>query len=165
MLKKSNEILFAEWIAENHFRLYDVKDGVFIWKNETDSNTKDFIYASMGGKTFRHNPSLTKISKRVKGSMYSRLSQTVRGVKSNTFYSKFGYTQQELMRSLESKFRGCITWDNYGSYWHIDHIKPVSHFDWKEDKVEKTIKECWALDNLQPLPAALNSIKGNRYIG
>ena len=42
--KKSNEVLFAEWIAENHFRLYNVKDGVFIWKNETDSKTSQELY-------------------------------------------------------------------------------------------------------------------------
>jgi hypothetical protein len=59
-----------------------------------------------------------------------------------------------------------MSWENYGSYWHIDHIIPVSSFalirqdgeyDWDE------VRQCWSLANLQPLTAAENFNKsGNR---
>ena len=30
---------------------------------------------------------------------------------------------------LESKFLPTMTWENYGKYWHIDHIIPCAFFD------------------------------------
>lgn len=73
-----------------------------------------------------------------------------------------GYTCKDLLEHLESKFKDGMTWDNYGSHWHIDHIKPKSLF--KYDTVDDPqFKECWALDNLQPLEAKANIIKGNTY--
>jgi 5-methylcytosine-specific restriction endonuclease McrA len=53
-----------------------------------------------------------------------------------------------------------MTWENYGIYWHIDHIKPLSWFN-----LETEFKDAWALSNLQPLEATKNLSKGNRYIG
>ena len=34
-----SEMNFAEWIAENHYRLYNVEDGVNYWKNEDGLKT------------------------------------------------------------------------------------------------------------------------------
>jgi hypothetical protein len=75
-----------------------------------------------------------------------------------------GYTAQELMSHLESKFTKEMTWDNYGSYWHIDHIIPKSWFKY-ESVEDEAFKKCWSLDNLQPLRAIENISKGNRYAG
>jgi len=33
---KSKEILFLEWVAENHYRLQNVGDGVYYWISEND---------------------------------------------------------------------------------------------------------------------------------
>jgi len=75
-----------------------------------------------------------------------------------------GYTRYDLMAHLESLFKDGMTWDNYGSYWHIDHIKPQSLFVF-ESMHDPAFKECWALENLQPLEAFLNQSKGNRFVG
>lgn len=68
-----------------------------------------------------------------------------------------GYTSEQLKYHLESQFNSNMTWDNYGSYWEIDHIKPLS--------VCTTFEEAWLITNLQPLECSLNRSKGNRYIG
>jgi len=68
-----------------------------------------------------------------------------------------GYTLKDLIKHIEKQFNNDMSWDNYGSYWHIDHIKPKSLF-----KVDE-IKECWALENLQPLEASENIKKSNHY--
>lgn len=52
-----------------------------------------------------------------------------------------------------------MSWNNYGQYWHIDHIKPLSWFN-SED-----ILLAWSLDNLQPLLKFENLSKNNRYEG
>lgn len=75
-----------------------------------------------------------------------------------------GFTIEELIMHLESKFDSNMNWNNYGTYWHIDHIKPKSWFIY-ESVDDPAFKECWSLDNLQPLEAKQNMIKGNRYEG
>jgi DNA-directed RNA polymerase beta subunit len=75
-----------------------------------------------------------------------------------------GYTVQELINHLEKQFKEGMTWDNYGAYWHIDHIRPKSWFNYSSI-TEPSFKECWALTNLQPLEARENCSKGNRYEG
>lgn len=75
-----------------------------------------------------------------------------------------GYSIEDLMYHLESKFTPEMNWDNYGTYWHIDHIKPKSWFLY-ESVEDQAFKDCWALSNLQPLEAKENMSKGNRREG
>lgn len=75
-----------------------------------------------------------------------------------------GYTAQDLITHLESKFDSHMTWENYGSYWHIDHIKPKSWFAYSSPE-DPQFKECWSLANLQPLEAKQNLRKNNKYEG
>ena len=72
-----------------------------------------------------------------------------------------GYTIEELIAHLEAQFEDWMNWDNYGE-WHIDHIKPQSLFNFTSVN-DKEFKECWALENLQPLEATENIIKSNKY--
>jgi len=71
-----------------------------------------------------------------------------------------GYTIDDLMKRLESLFQEGMTFGNHGK-WHIDHIKPVSSFNFKSYKDEE-FKECWALENLRPLWARDN-LRKNKY--
>jgi hypothetical protein len=42
---KNKEILFAQWIAENHYRLTDVINGIYIWQNDDGfKSTADLLY-------------------------------------------------------------------------------------------------------------------------
>lgn len=70
------------------------------------------------------------------------------------------YALPELLIHLEKQFDDKMNWDNYGSYWWIDHIKPMSLFNF-ENPVH--IKECWDLKNLQPMEAKENIRKSNKY--
>ena len=72
-----------------------------------------------------------------------------------------GFTRNELYRHLESKFDEHMSWQNYGTYWHIDHIIPVSYFI-KNDILDPKVIN--ALSNLQPLEAKANIRKGNKLI-
>lgn len=68
-----------------------------------------------------------------------------------------GFTNKDLIKHLEVKFRDGMTWDNYGTFWHVDHIKPLS--------LCSSTEEAWKLDNLHPLTKLENLSKNNRYIG
>lgn len=67
------------------------------------------------------------------------------------------FTFDELVAHIEPKFNSKMTWENYGTYWELDHIKPISLCD--------SFEEAWQLSNLQPLECSINRGKGNRYIG
>lgn len=69
------------------------------------------------------------------------------------------YTIQEMMEHLEKQFDDKMSWQNQGSYWHLDHIVPQVLLPYKSyDDVN--FSKCWDLRNLQPLEATLNCAKG-----
>lgn len=74
-----------------------------------------------------------------------------------------GYTLQDLMTHLEKQFDDKMSWQNYGKYWHLDHIVPVSWFPYQTAE-EQAFKNCWELKNLQPLEIKANLIKNNHFI-
>ena len=80
--------------------------------------------------------------------------------KKHTF-NILNYSLEDLKNHLEKKFNKKMNWDNYGKYWHVDHIIPASHFNQLN---ELEFIKCWSLENLQPLEAVINISKGNRYV-
>ena len=111
----------------------------------------------------------TDLKFRLDGIMATTISTALRGKKAGRKWEELvGYSVEDLMIHLESKFEPWMNWDNYGVYeegkfkWHIDHIKPKSLFNYTYPEDEE-FKECWALSNLQPLEAIENIKKGNKY--
>lgn len=78
--------------------------------------------------------------------------------KKNTNFAKYiGLNDyDELKNYLENKFTEDMNWDNYGSYWEIDHIIPL---DRASD--ENGLYELCHYSNLQPLPKQINRTKSN----
>jgi hypothetical protein len=75
-----------------------------------------------------------------------------------------GYNTAQLKEHLEKQFKPEMNWDNHGIYWHIDHIKPKSWFNY-DSAEHPEFKQCWSLENLQPLEAEKNLAKSNKYEG
>lgn len=100
----------------------------------------------------------------LENSMGSAISYALQGNKNRRKWEKLvKYTLKDLMRHLEKQFSPKMTWDNYGSYWEIDHIKPKSLFHYKNPE-DKEFQQCWALNNLQPLEVNQNRSKHNKYL-
>ena len=79
-------------------------------------------------------------------------------------FEKLGYSPEQLAEHIEKQFTEKMSWENYGTYWQVDHIIPQCALQY--DTVEHpNFKKCWALENLQPLPRAQNASKGSRYNG
>lgn len=68
-----------------------------------------------------------------------------------------GYSSLDLREHIESKFDKNMTWENYGTYWHIDHIIPISIF-----RIDAPVSIVNSLSNLRPLEKNKNLIKGNK---
>ena len=91
------------------------------------------------------------------------VSSSLKGKKGGKRWNALvGYALQDLIIHLEKQFDKNMSWENYGSYWHIDHIKPKSLFKYKNAK-DPQFKECWALKNLQPMEKIANIKKSNKY--
>lgn len=99
----------------------------------------------------------------------SNMSRAIRHHLTKEGGSKFGkttldclpYTIEKLKEHLESQFDDKMSWENYGSYWHIDHKFPQSRLPY--DSIEHpNFKKAWSLENLQPLEAIENIKKGDK---
>lgn len=72
------------------------------------------------------------------------------------FSGLIGCTSKQLAGHLESRFKRGMTWANYGTKWHVDHILPCASFDHADPKQRA---QCWHWTNLQPLEAKRNMDK------
>jgi hypothetical protein len=82
-------------------------------------------------------------------------------VKSGSTYELLGCTWEHLRWHIEVQFDEKMTWENHGSYWHLDHIIPLDSFDLSEPAQQR--RAChWK--NLQPLEAKENIRKKNRLL-
>ena len=102
--------------------------------------------------------------------MKSRVGSSVRKAlknqgktKGGSTFSALPYAPQDLVEHLEKQFDEKMNWDNYGTYWHLDHIYPQSLLPY-DNLAHPNFQKCWALDNLQPLEAIENLKKGNRVL-
>lgn len=62
---------------------------------------------------------------------------------------------------LSSLFRPGMTWENHGSVWHIDHIRPCASFDLTKPEEQRS---CFHWTNLQPLFVLENLQKSDTYV-
>ncbi len=73
-----------------------------------------------------------------------------------------GYTAEQLIRRLTKTMPNGYVWDDYMTgKLHLDHIVPISVFNFQKPE-DNDFKRCWALKNLQLLPAQENRIKHNK---
>jgi len=100
-----------------------------------------------------------KLRERIK----TRTWQLLRKRRPGSIFDWLPYKMEELVAHIEAQFLPGMNWENYGRAWHVDHKRPVAWFDWNADDLMATLRECWALSNLQPLWAPENSSKGSRY--
>src|ERR1035441_6064988 len=78
--------------------------------------------------------------------------------KSDHSIKLFGCDVKNLKNHRSEEFRKEWNWENHGSVWHIDHIRPLSKFD-LNDPMEQ--KKAFHFTNLQPLLKEENLRKHN----
>lgn len=70
-----------------------------------------------------------------------------------------GCSWNELVKWLESNMKPDMSWDNYGTYWHVDHITPCASFNFAE---EENRRACFNWSNLAPLESIENLMKRDK---
>jgi predicted transcriptional regulator len=100
---------------------------------------------------------------RLKKAVRCRIYTALMGVrKMKKTFEFLGCTVEQLRRHLESQFEPGMTWDNYGSGWHVDHVFPLAWFDLSDPDQQK---KAFGLKNMQPMWADENSRKRDRFAG
>lgn len=90
----------------------------------------------------------------------SRLRGLCKGHERITGKAKYiGCSSDELKMHLEKSFSDGMTWDNYGSVWHVDHRIPISWFNIANEKCRAM---AFNYKNLQPLLVMENLKKNNK---
>lgn len=109
-------------------------------------------------------PPRVVLQRRIYGNLRSRLQMHIRRI--NYTYNGaavllnlfLGCDSETLLDHLETRMLPGMTWENYGaSGWHVDHIKPLSLFDFD---FTSELKAAVHFTNLQPLWADWNQSKG-----
>jgi hypothetical protein len=100
------------------------------------------------------NETKTNMNYRLKKSLAARLRCVM--VKNDSTMNYIGCNIQYLREWFEYNFTNDMDWDNYGSYWSIDHIIPVCKFNLTD---ENERLECWNWSNLMPVTVKYNSSK------
>lgn len=113
-------------------KLSNVEYRNFLWKEKPERKVKHYVSKSI-------RESLKKRKRRKNGITFDHLP----------------YTMVELKEHLEKQFEPWMSWDNYGTAWHIDHIVQHNLFDYKSMD-DPAFAECWALSNLRPLEKHAN---------
>jgi len=110
-----------------------------------------------------HSDSVYRMGRIVSNNIYKAL-KAYGWTKDGSTFDYLPYTPEELAEHLEKQFDEHMTWDNHGTYWHIDHIRP--HASFKYDSLDHPdFQKCWALENLRPLKASENMSKGSFWEG
>lgn len=99
---------------------------------------------------------------RVRKNLSKRMYEIMAGLqisKDSSVMKFIGCTLDELRRHIERQFKRGMTWQNYGTKWHVDHILPCASFDHTD---KKQVAICWHWTNLRPLFAKENIAKKDK---
>lgn len=96
-------------------------------------------------KRLRTNP-LAKLAKKLRNRLSDFLKNDSRKFGKKRTEEYLGCDLPFLKQHLESQFKPGMTWENHGTYWHIDHRVPLI-----EGKTEDAMYKLAKWENLQPL--------------
>jgi len=100
-------------------------------------------------KKIRHN-----ISNRIRIAVKNKNSK-----KLNNSLKLTGCTLKEFINWIEYNFNSNMSWDNYGTYWELDHVIPTAFFDLLDINSQK---KCFNWSNIQPLECSKNILKSSK---
>ena len=91
----------------------------------------------------------------------SRIHKLLNSEKELNTITYLGCSIEYFKKWLEFQFSSNMSWDNYGSSWEIDHVKPCASFDLT---IEKSQLECFNWKNCSPLKVETNRSKKDKLI-
>lgn len=136
---------------------YNVKyNPMYYQKNKDKINARRRIYT----KKRRENDPVFKLRQTLR----NRICDAVKRAntkKANHTMELIGCCPKFIKAWLEHQFELGMTFENHGSLWHIDHVKPCASFNLLDEEEQKI---CFNWKNLRPLIGDENLSKGDEVI-
>lgn len=139
------------------------KEMLYTWRKK---NPEKF---SSINKKYREKPEIKEKAKQYKKNSYltnpnEKITRIYRSKLRNFVFKNsqskknyiFGCDRRRFLHWIQFNMTPQMTWDNYGKYWHLDHIKPCSSFDLEN---QDDLKECFNWSNTTPCLVKDNLIK------
>lgn len=151
-----------EWLSLEKFSNDKNKwDNLASWCKKCARNRKqtpEFLkyQRDYENKKVRENLEL-RIRKNLRARMYYALKSNR---KSASVIEFLGCSMEQFKHYLGAQLDASMTWENYGSYWHIDHIRPCVSFNLQNLDEQKI---CFHYSNMRPLSAIENIKKGGSW--
>ena len=148
-------------IKERHKKYYEANKSQIYevskkWKEKNVEKMREYH------RGYGKNRRKFDISFRISGNLRNRIRKVLKGInKSASTIKLFGCSIEFLKGHIENKFTIKMNWDNYGSYWEVDHVIPCSLFNFNDGEEQK---KCFHYSNLQPLTCEENIKKGNKIL-
>lgn len=95
---------------------------------------------------------------RIAKNLRTRLGKLMKQNKTSSTFDYIGMTISEFREWLEYQFDENMNWDNYGSYWQIDHVTPCASYNLED---ENEAFKCFSWENSRPLEKKENNIKSD----
>ena len=129
-----------------------VKDKMKIYRDKYRKENYDRLREQ---DKIRRSSNKSRLNTRTQAAFYNILC----GYTSRSKYLDYNmYTLQELKQHLESQFTPEMNWSNYGKYWVLGHVIPLSYFEF-ESVYDKNYRICWSLLNLAPMSTSYKKHK------
>lgn len=145
---------------------YQKRPDVRAKRNESkiEYNSRDYVKEKLRAYRRADRHKATKRAWRERNKLRQTMSVAISTALSKnkagrSWKSLVPYTLDDLRSHLERQFTKGMTWNNYGSFWHVDHIIPLYSFTYSTPE-EPDFKAAWALTNLRPMRAIENMKKG-----
>jgi len=89
--------------------------------------------ARINYEKYKEDPSI-----RIMHNTRTKITKVLKGIsKSVKTHELLGCDSQFLKNWLEYQFDSKMSWDNYGEYWHIDHVIPCDSFELNNEELKK----------------------------
>ena len=145
------------------------KERLYEWRNKNPEKFKEICKNYREKDDYREKQNTYKRDRYANDLHYklqtvfrNRIRYFVKGgnTKGNEKYETLLACSWDTLREwLESNFTDGMTWENYGTLWHIDHTMPCSVFDLS---IEENQRVCFNWSNLAPMLGPENLSKSNK---
>ncbi len=103
-----------------------------------------------------------RLGQNMRRSVHQALTRTQGLRKADKTFELIGCSARALSVHLEAQFTPEMSWENYGTYWEVDHALPLKMFDLR-DPVQQ--RQAFYFENLQPLKVEDNRKKSDKVEG
>jgi hypothetical protein len=166
--RKENYEINKEKIKEESRNYYN-ENKEKINENRKEKNRKRALEYYYKNKDVQNKKTSERNKLRMLNNSTFKLSHNIRVLIRKSLQNKFttkskktieilGCSFEEFKIHLESKFDDKMNWKNQGTYWHMDHIIPIS-----SAKTEEDVYRLNHYTNFQPLHWLDNLKKSNKY--